>query len=220
MSRCLPFSPTLTISLATFAALRHCPTARRPYAYLNPRLGSAVATCLQVMRSLLTLPRGTTVAMRFRYDNSAGNPRNPATPPVQVHWGQQSREEMGDLWLQVMAKDPRDRELLDRTFRSKWMAADAVGLEALIRRDPGRAALRDDAGVFVHGNESSGRGRAALRSLAQTEARLSSDPFQLRHRAHGSRATGTGRRAISPRSRVAARNMLSPKTTSARRFCN
>ena len=47
------------------------------------------------------LPKGTTVSMRYRYDNSAANPRNPAVPPVRVQWGQQSREEMGDLWLQV-----------------------------------------------------------------------------------------------------------------------
>ncbi len=100
------------------------------------------------LESPLALPKGTTVAMRYRYDNSLGNPRNPSTPPVDVHWGQQSREEMGDLWLQVMPKDPRDRELLDRTFRSKWMATDAVGLEALSRRDPGRATLHEDAGVL------------------------------------------------------------------------
>jgi tetratricopeptide (TPR) repeat protein len=94
------------------------------------------------------LPKGTTVMMRYRYDNSATNTRNPASPPVRVQWGQESREEMGDFWLQVMPKDPRERDLLDQTFRSKWMAADVVGLESLIRRDPDRVALRDDIGVL------------------------------------------------------------------------
>ena len=75
------------------------------------------------------LPKGTTVTMQYRYDNSAENPRNPAVPPVRVPWGQQSREEMGDFWLQVIAKDPRDREMLDRTFSAKWMATDVIGLE-------------------------------------------------------------------------------------------
>jgi tetratricopeptide (TPR) repeat protein len=96
----------------------------------------------------MPLPKGTTVAMRYRYDNSASNPRNPAIPPVRVPWGQQSREEMGDLWLQVATQTAADRELLDRTFRAKWMATDAVGLESLIRRDPNRAALRDDVAVL------------------------------------------------------------------------
>jgi Tfp pilus assembly protein PilF len=94
------------------------------------------------------LPRGTTVSMRYRYDNSAANPRNPAVPPVRVPWGQQSREEMGDLWLQVATKTPAERQLLDQTFRAKWMAADAIGLQSLISRDPDRAALRDDIAVL------------------------------------------------------------------------
>jgi Tfp pilus assembly protein PilF len=96
----------------------------------------------------VALPKGTTVTMRFRYDNSAANPRNPAAPPVRVQWGQQSREEMGDLWLQVAAKTPAERQLLDHMFRSKWIATDAIGLEALIQREPNRAALRDDIAVL------------------------------------------------------------------------
>jgi tetratricopeptide (TPR) repeat protein len=94
------------------------------------------------------LPKGTTVSMRYRYDNSAANPRNPAAPPVPVPWGQQSREEMGDLWLQVVTTTPAERQLLDRTFREKWMATDAVGLESLIQRDPARASLRNDVAVL------------------------------------------------------------------------
>jgi len=94
------------------------------------------------------LPRGTTVTMKYRYDNSPGNPRNPAVPPVRVPWGQQSTEEMGDFWLQVMPKNPAERQLLDQTFRAKWMADDVIGLESLIRREPNRTALRDDIGVL------------------------------------------------------------------------
>jgi tetratricopeptide (TPR) repeat protein len=96
----------------------------------------------------VALPKGTTVRMRYRYDNSASNPRNPAVPPVRVRWGQQSREEMGDLWLQVITRTPEERRLLDETFRAKWMATDAIGLESLIRRDPNRASLRDDVAVL------------------------------------------------------------------------
>ena len=94
------------------------------------------------------LPKGTTVSMRYRYDNSSANPRNPTAPSVRVPWGQQSREEMGDLWLQVVAKTPAERDLLDQTFRAKWMATDAIGLESLIQRDPDRASLRNDVAVL------------------------------------------------------------------------
>jgi tetratricopeptide (TPR) repeat protein len=96
----------------------------------------------------ITLPKGTTIAMRYRYDNSSNNPRNPDVPPVRVPWGQQSREEMGDFWLQVLANDPRDREIVDQSFREKWMATDAIGLETLIGREPDRVQLRDDIAVL------------------------------------------------------------------------
>jgi tetratricopeptide (TPR) repeat protein len=55
---------------------------------------------------------------------------------------------MGDLWLQVVTTTPADRELLDRAFRTKWMATDVIGLESLIQRDPTRASLRDDIAVL------------------------------------------------------------------------
>jgi tetratricopeptide (TPR) repeat protein len=96
----------------------------------------------------VALPKGTTVSMSYRYDNSAANRRNPADPPVRVPWGQQSREEMGDLWLQVVTNTPAERQLLDQAFRDKWMTTDAVGLESLIQRDPDRASLRDDVAVL------------------------------------------------------------------------
>ena len=96
----------------------------------------------------VSLPKGTTISLRYRYDNSAANVRNPANPPVRVPWGQQSHEEMGDLWLQVLTKTPEERQVLDNAFRSKWAATDVVGLEALIPRVPARAALRDDIAVL------------------------------------------------------------------------
>ena len=34
------------------------------------------------------LPKGTTLSMRYVYDNSADNPRNPHRPPARVVWGQ------------------------------------------------------------------------------------------------------------------------------------
>jgi tetratricopeptide (TPR) repeat protein len=48
------------------------------------------------------LPRGSVVSMRYHYDNSADNPRNPSNPPRQVKGGNESINEMGHLWLQVL----------------------------------------------------------------------------------------------------------------------
>lgn len=48
------------------------------------------------------LPKGTTISMRYAYDNSTGNERNPHDPPRRVVAGNKSSDEMGHLWLQVL----------------------------------------------------------------------------------------------------------------------
>jgi len=53
------------------------------------------------------LPAGTVISMRFTYDNSAANPRNPNSPPKRIVAGDKATDEMGHLWLQVL---PRSRE--------------------------------------------------------------------------------------------------------------
>jgi len=98
--------------------------------------------------SPLTLPRGTTISMHYTYDNSAANLRNPQQPPMHVFWGQFSRDEMGDLWLQVLTHTERDRKVLNEGFRPKLIAEDAIGYEMMIKRDPSRVTLHDDVAVL------------------------------------------------------------------------
>ena len=83
----------------------------------------------------IALPRGTVVAMRYTYDNSAANRRNPDRPPQRVRWGQNSTDEMGDLWIQVVPRTPEDREALRADFAPKVMAEDAVGYEKMLEVD-------------------------------------------------------------------------------------
>ncbi len=54
------------------------------------------------------LPKGSVVSMRYHYDNSAANPRNPNHPPKRVRAGNQATDEMGHLWLQVLPSGPGD----------------------------------------------------------------------------------------------------------------
>ena len=48
------------------------------------------------------LPKGTTLHMRWTYDNSGDNVRNPNHPPKRVVAGNQSTDEMSHLWVQVL----------------------------------------------------------------------------------------------------------------------
>ena len=96
----------------------------------------------------MRLPKGTRVSMRYTYDNSTANARNPQRPPARARWGQLSAEEMGDLWLQVLPRDGRDLDLLSRDFRPKVAAEDVKGYEAEIEKHPGDAALHDDVALL------------------------------------------------------------------------
>jgi hypothetical protein len=42
----------------------------------------------------LRVPAGSHFTLEATYDNSAGNPRNPNPVPKEVHWGEQTTDEM------------------------------------------------------------------------------------------------------------------------------
>ena len=90
------------------------------------------------------LPKGTAIAMRYTYDNSIDNPRNPHRPPVRVVWGQNTSDEMGDLWLQVIPRRNADLAILNDDFSRKANAEDLAAYTKLLQRDPGNP-LRHDA---------------------------------------------------------------------------
>jgi Tfp pilus assembly protein PilF len=93
-------------------------------------------------------PKGTTLSMQFTFDNSAGNVRNPHQPPRHVYWGQQSTDEMGDLWIQMLTKSDRDLAILNAAIRPKETAEEIVGYEMMIRADPSRVSLHNDVAVM------------------------------------------------------------------------
>jgi tetratricopeptide (TPR) repeat protein len=62
------------------------------------------------------LPKGTLISMRFRYDNSGANPRNPSSPPHRVTAGDRSTDEMGHLWLQVLPRGGDHRKILQEAL--------------------------------------------------------------------------------------------------------
>jgi Tfp pilus assembly protein PilF/mono/diheme cytochrome c family protein len=57
----------------------------------------------------LYLPKGSVISMRFTYDNSSDNPRNPNHPPKRVQAGNRATDEMSHLWLQILPVGAGDR---------------------------------------------------------------------------------------------------------------
>jgi len=62
------------------------------------------------------LPKGTSLHMRYQFDNSTGNPRNPFHPPQQVKYGLQTTDEMAELWFQLLPIRPADGPILGRDY--------------------------------------------------------------------------------------------------------
>jgi tetratricopeptide (TPR) repeat protein len=62
------------------------------------------------------LPRGTILSMRWTYDNSAANVRNPNHPPRRVVAGNKASDEMGHLWIQVLPRNRDDLIILQESL--------------------------------------------------------------------------------------------------------
>lgn len=95
----------------------------------------------------VSLPRGTTVTMRYTYDNSADNPRNPHHPPRRVQYGPESTDEMGDLWLQFVARSAADTERLAASYREHELRKDILAAERLVARSSADARWRNLLGA-------------------------------------------------------------------------
>ena len=99
----------------------------------------------------IPLPRGTRLSMEYTYDNSPLNVRNPELPPARVFWGQRSRDEMGDLWFQLLASNDVDRARMGAEITAKMTGEDIVGLETMLKVTPNDAELHDDAAMLYLG---------------------------------------------------------------------
>jgi tetratricopeptide (TPR) repeat protein len=116
------------------------------------------------------LPAGTVLRMQFTYDNSPANRRNPDRPPQRVRWGQNTTDEMGDLWVQVRPYTVEARERLTADFGPKVLAEDAVGYETLLQVQPDNVRLHEAVGaLYLSLNETS-------RGVEHLEKALAIDP--------------------------------------------
>jgi len=110
------------------------------------------------------LPKGTTLGLRFSFDNSTNNPANPNHPPVRVTYGLETKNEMAELAFQMLAhnvgdlaelqnsirnftlndmttlqqrrlaQNPNDAEALSELGKIQQMRGDTAGAENLLRR--------------------------------------------------------------------------------------
>jgi Flp pilus assembly protein TadD len=82
------------------------------------------------------LEAGTTIAMEYVLDNRATNPRNPHVPPRRVTYGGKTTDEMAELVVQVVPREPAHGSVLE-AHHERWTAEQALAYrERRIALDP------------------------------------------------------------------------------------
>jgi hypothetical protein len=94
------------------------------------------------------LPAGTSLHMRFVYDNSADNPRNPHQPPEEVLYGSQSLDEMGELWFQVRLSSTNETAQLANAYNEKNKRMFVSYNEFRLQQNPHDASARTELGFL------------------------------------------------------------------------
>jgi len=86
-------------------------------------------------KSPVLLPKGTKIDVSLLYDNSAGNHRNPSSPPKRVTWGEESFDEMGAVSVAVQAVRKEDEPVLQQFIAERVKAAIAHAMrDGTLRR--------------------------------------------------------------------------------------
>jgi hypothetical protein len=65
-------------------------------------------------RQPIRLPKGTKIEMEAFFDNSAGNPQNPNSPPERVRGGNKTTDEMSNCQVLLVADDPAGHDAIRR----------------------------------------------------------------------------------------------------------
>jgi hypothetical protein len=113
------------------------------------------------------LPRGTTLHLRYTYDNSAANPRNPSQPPQRTRQGARSTDEMAELWFQLLPRQSSGRALLDEAHAAAMQRRIIEAGEYALRLDPDDFAAHAELGHLLQAqgrwDEAAAHLQAAIR---------------------------------------------------------
>ena len=163
----------------------------------------------------LALPKGTVLTMRWVYDNTSSNERNPNSPPIRVRGGNRASDEMAHLWLQVLTDRPEDRLVLQESLmraRLQKYPGDFVALANLGSALQTEGRLDEAVPIASTGRRRTTRPRAgAEQSRHGPASRRTDTTKRSRVRRDPSPPAGVPRRRIQPRPRRCSRPAAPPK---------
>jgi tetratricopeptide (TPR) repeat protein len=92
------------------------------------------------------LPKGTRLMIRWTFDNTSDNVRNPNQPPKRVRRGPQTTDEMAQLWIQLLLNSPADRRSFQRDYSEHVARIFLDCNESLVAENPNDAKAHTMAG--------------------------------------------------------------------------
>jgi Flp pilus assembly protein TadD/mono/diheme cytochrome c family protein len=113
------------------------------------------------------LPAGAMLTMQYTYDNSAANVRNPHQPPRRVTYGINSTDEMAELWLQVLPKNPDDLSYLQQDFGRHALTKRLEYHRRILERDSANVDARINLGHSLIGFGKLGEAEAHLKRAVE-----------------------------------------------------
>ena len=111
------------------------------------------------------LPKGTTVSMRYVYDNCAGNVANPFHPPQRVVGGNKTTDEMAHLWLQVLPRGTAEEQEAARRSLQEAVARHDIA------RDPDDFAQQYNLGAMLQARGNLGEALEHYRTAVKLRPR-------------------------------------------------
>jgi hypothetical protein len=85
------------------------------------------------------VPKGSKVVMRYTYDNTTNNIRNPNNPPKHIRWGLNSTDEMGELYFQTLPRNQQDYATLGKDYSQYFLDVSIKHFVHLLEIDPNDA---------------------------------------------------------------------------------
>jgi len=92
------------------------------------------------------LPKGSKLSMRFTYDNSTNNVRNPFNPPRRVKYGLQSTDEMAEVYLQLLVRNTNDLSALADDYSQRVFRDSIAYNKFLLSSNPDDAKAHNELG--------------------------------------------------------------------------
>lgn len=101
-------------------------------------------------REPIHVPKGSQFNLQFTYDNSTNNLRNPFNPPRRILFGEQSNDEMAELWIQLIPVKQMEIPILEKAVLSHLRPLLRQGYESRLQARPDDLEALNNLGMILY----------------------------------------------------------------------